>query len=406
MMQQEEKIKEYPEANDSPLNTEEILSILNKTKEENFLKENKIFENLSAEFKSFSLEEIAKKNNSNSSGTKNIDQKLQVKSNEPLEIENKNILEPEKACKDKEEIKKLEKIYTQEQHENLINDAKENSFKEGIQKGFEQGEKNIKNELQKGEQAHTLALKNTIDNLFHVAPEFSKKLNQTINKTIIDICDQVLGYKISEMPEKFLKKINDLVSSIENSSNKIIVFLNAEDQKVLNEFIKNNKTLTDITFKADETLQRGDLIIKSGGIEINDISSQKFDLISDSDIEEKLKELANENYAEIQKAKISDVDQDSKAQIKTEDDKTLLKNENIQSKLKTQSVKTQLSENSNISSDSKSSEKTNDDSNLKEKLSNEFDKLGDEIKNQKIEKENHIDKIENSPKKNDTLMGD
>ena len=43
MIQQQEKIKEDSEANESPLNTEEILSILNKTKELNFLKENKIF---------------------------------------------------------------------------------------------------------------------------------------------------------------------------------------------------------------------------------------------------------------------------------------------------------------------------------------------------------------------------
>ena len=73
MIQQQEKVKEDSETNESPLNTEEILSILNKTKELNFLKEKKIFKNMSSEFKSFNLEEIAKKNNGDSVTTQKIE---------------------------------------------------------------------------------------------------------------------------------------------------------------------------------------------------------------------------------------------------------------------------------------------------------------------------------------------
>ena len=76
MIQQQEKIKEDSEANESPLNTEEILSILNKTKELNFLKENKIFDNFSSEFRSLNLEEIAKKNNSESITTQKIEKNI------------------------------------------------------------------------------------------------------------------------------------------------------------------------------------------------------------------------------------------------------------------------------------------------------------------------------------------
>ena len=214
MIQQKKKVKEYSEVNESSLNTEEILSILNKTKGLNFLKEDKIFENLSSEFKSFNLEEIAKKNNIKSSTAKKkdkgIDEKVEKELYESSDSEKENILESEENNIDAKEIKEQEKIYTQEQHEKLINEAREKSFKEGIQRGFERGEKNIKDELQKGEKAQALALKNTIDNLFHVTPEFSKKLNETINESIRKICNQILGYKISEMPKKFLDKIDDL----------------------------------------------------------------------------------------------------------------------------------------------------------------------------------------------------
>ena len=402
MIQQQEKVKEDSEANESPLNTEEILSILNKTKELNFLKENKIFENFSSEFKSFNLEEIAKKNNGESITTqkieKNIDEKVQKELNTSSQVKEENNLESEKIIIDEEELKRQEKIYTQEQHEKLVNDAKEKSFKEGIQKGFEQGEKNIKDELQKGEEAQALALKNTIDNLFYVAPEFLKKLNLTINESIRDICNQILGYKISEIPKQFLEKINNLVSSIESSSNRIVVFLNVEDQKVLNEFLKSNKTLADVTFKIDETLQRGDLIIKSGGIEINDISSKKVDLISDSNIDKNLKELANENSAKIENAKINNDDQDLEVKIEAKNDKIQQKNEDIQSKLKTEFI-----ENSNILSDPKYSEKTNKDGNFKEKISDKIDEMGEKTQKQKSDKEKSMNEIEASQKNDDKL---
>ena len=401
MIQQQEKVKEDSEANESPLNTEEILSILNKTKELNFLKENKIFENFSSEFKSFNLEEIAK-NNSESITTqkieKNIDEKVQKELNTSSQVKKENNLESEKIIIDEEELKRQEKIYTQEQHEKLVNDAKEKSFKEGIQKGFEQGEKNIKDELQKGEEAQALALKNTIDNLFYVAPEFLEKLNLTINESIRDICNQILGYKISEIPKQFLEKINNLVSSIENSSNRIVVFLNVEDQKVLNKFLKNNKTLADITFKIDETLQRGDLIIKSGGIEINDIASKKVDLISDSNIDKNLKELANENSAKIENAKINNDDQDLEVKIEAKNDKIQQKNEDIQSKLKTEFI-----ENSNILSDPKYSEKNNKDGNFKEKISDKIDEMGEKTQKQKSDKEKSMNEIEASQKNDDKL---
>ena len=402
MIQQQEKIKEDSEANESPLNTEEILSILNKTKELNFLKENKIFENFSSEFKSFNLEEIAKKNNSESITTqkieKNIDEKVQKELNTSSQVKKENNLDSEKIIIDEEELKRQEKIYTQEQHDKLVNDAKEKSFKEGIQKGFEQGEKNIKDELQKGEEAQALALKNTIDNLFYVAPEFLEKLNLTINESIRDICNQILGYKISEIPKQFLEKINNLVSSIESSSNRIVVFLNVEDQKVLNEFLKSNKTLADVTFKIDETLQRGDLIIKSGGIEINDILSKKVDLISDSNIDKNLKELANENSSKIENAKINNDDQDSEVKIETKNDKIQQKNEDIQSKLKTEFI-----ENSNILSDPKHSEKTNEDSNFKEKLSDKIDEMGEKTQKQELEEEKSLNEINASQKNDDKL---
>ena len=207
-----------------------------------------------------------------------------------------------------------------------------------------------------------------------------------------------INHKISEITKHFLEKINNLVSSIESSSNRIVVFLNVEDQKVLNEFLKNNKTLADVTFKIDETLQRGDLIIKSGGIEINDISSKKVNLISNSDIDKNLKELANENSAKIEKAKINNDDRELQVPIEAKNDKIQQKDEDIQNKLKNE-----LIENSNILSGPKNFKKTSEGSNLQEKPSNKIDEIDQKKQSQKFEEVKSVNEIESSKKNDDKL---
>ena len=140
-----------------------------------------------------------------------------------------------------------------------------------------------------------MALKNTIDSLFFVSSEFIEKLNLDLNKTIMEICNSIVGYEIDKVPENFIKKIDSLVESIQSSSNNIKVILNKDDHVSINDYLKKNKPLVDLKLEIDEKLQRGDLVLKSGGIEINDIVCEKIHLVSNSDIENEIAVLNNEN---------------------------------------------------------------------------------------------------------------
>lgn len=273
-----------------PLKTEEIISILNKTTNSKFLKSDEIIANIALNFKKFSLEEIAKKNEVKIEPDNNSVEAREKNTGEILK-QSQEIEDKEKSDEAIIEEKVPEKIYTKEEADKIANELAKTYY----QNGFNAGVNNLKKELQGGEQAIAMALKNTIDSLFFVSSEFIEKLNLDLNKTIMEICNSIVGYEIDKVPENFIKKINSLVESIQSSSNNIKVILNKDDHVSINDYLKKNKPLVDLKLEIDEKLQRGDLVLKSGGIEINDIVCEKIHLVSNSDIENEIAVLNNEN---------------------------------------------------------------------------------------------------------------
>lgn len=307
-----------------PLKTEEIISILNKTSNEKFSRENKISSNISSNFKSFSLKQIAQKSDKDIIvGENNIKNDTDEKIPELNSEENKTE-DIEKKIED-------EKIYTKEEAKKISDDLSKKSYDNGYKTGYDEGEKKIKAELQKGEEALALALKNTIDNLFYISPDFLEKLNININTSIQKICNQIVGYEITEFPKKFVAKIDNLVESVSNSSNKIKIYLNEDDLNAVTKYLSKEKILTEASFLKSKDLKRGDLIIKSGGIEINDIISSKVELISESDIEEELTSLKEKNDTLKEDLEVSLKEEISKTEKKIENDSNLKSNENIKS---------------------------------------------------------------------------
>ena len=292
MIQSQKKTtSEESSKNDLPLGTEEINSILSKTQNSKFLKSDNFFGETTANFKKFSLEEIAAKSVSENVNLENKKLSEEENSQNKKPYEDKKVLNEIDNNKEFEhEVKIPEKIYTKEQADKIAQDL----AKEHYQKGFDNGVKNIKEELQKGEEVLALALKNTIDNLFHVSPDFLSKINKNINSVIKDICSKVIGEQIDTLPEKFLKKINSLVDSIQ-TSNDVRVILNEEDLNVVMKSLEKNKPQTNIKFESDVTLSRGDLILKSGGVEIEDVVSKKINLFHDSNIEKEISEIKEKN---------------------------------------------------------------------------------------------------------------
>ena len=293
-LQKEETNIEDIQGENLPLKTEEIISILNKTTNSKFLKSDEIVANIALNFKKFSLKEIAEKNETKVESDNNLTKAKERSHDKNSEEKLKQSQKTEDKDKPDEVIieeKVPEKIYTKEEADKIANDLAKIHY----QNGYNAGVTNLKKELQDGEQAIAMALKNTIDSLFFVSSEFTEKFNFDLNRTIMEICSSIVGYEIDKVPENFIKKIDNLVESIQNSSNNIKVFLNKDDYTSINEYIKKNKPLVDVKLEIDEKLQRGDLVLKAGGIEINDIVCKKVNLVNNSDIKNEIEALNKEN---------------------------------------------------------------------------------------------------------------
>ena len=260
----------------SSLSTDEILGVLKKA-DKGFTRETNISGKISKIFRKTDIVNIAEKNNALQTlktPKKKIDENINIE-NKPSEAIEK---EPEKKNKVEVKPKPLKK-YTEQEANTKARELAEKYY----YYGYNLGVKNIKKELQKGENNLAITLKNTIDNLFFVSQDFTEKLSGEINKTILKLCQEVIGYHISAEPGKFDQKISKLANSISNSTNKIKVFLNPEDLKIITKFIKNNNPQTRIDFLEEKNLDRGDLKIKSGEIEIDEIFSKKVIFNSDFD---------------------------------------------------------------------------------------------------------------------------
>ena len=100
----------------------------------------------------------------------------------------------------------------------------------------------------------------------------------------------MLGYEIDTKTDFFIKKITEL-SEIFDENNKINILLNEDDCNSVKKFCTENKINLSFSLLTDKSLQRGDLKIKSGSIEISEIIDDKIKLSQSSTIKKELKNL-------------------------------------------------------------------------------------------------------------------
>ena len=265
------------------LKTEEILSLLSKTRQD-FIKDQEILEKIPNLFKKKTLIELA--NNSKNKQSKG--EEIQ-KSQSEQKDEDKKIDDESNTDKEKELEKKVdEKKYTEVEAKKMANDL----AKEYYNKGYYLGVKKTKEELEKGEQALAVSLKNITDNIFVTTPEFSEKLTNRLNQKISAIIKEILGYEIDTKTDFFIKKITEL-SEIFDQNNKINILLNENDCNSVEKFCSENKINLSFSLVADKGLQRGDLKIKSGSIEVSEIINDKIKLSQNTTIKKELNNLKN-----------------------------------------------------------------------------------------------------------------
>ena len=165
--------------------------------------------------------------------------------------------------------------------------------KEYYNKGYNLGVKKFKEELEKGEQALAVNFKNLADNIFTVTPDFIRQINDQININLKKISRQMLGYEIDTKTEKFFEKVSELTNLIGNSLKQVKIFLNKEDFESVSKYLTEQKINIDQKLEIDKDLQRGDLKIKSGSIEVANILSNKTKFVQSTNINEDLEDLKN-----------------------------------------------------------------------------------------------------------------
>lgn len=269
-------------AQDNNLSTDEILSIVKKNQKK-FSKETTISGKISNLFKRQPLKELALDPNIEKSKNDELNENNGADELDSIEKDIKSEIEEEEKDQEKEQevLASNRKKYTEEE----TNQKAKELAKKYYYYGYNLGVKNIKKELLKGENKISLALKNLLDNLMMVSEKLTDELNSSLNKKIFEICNQILGYEINKQPERFVKKITDLSNQISKSIKELKVLVNKEDYNSIKNHLKTLKEGLSIEFDVDEKLQRGDIVIKSGDITLEEINSKKIKLSNDSKID-------------------------------------------------------------------------------------------------------------------------
>lgn len=274
-LKENQKKSDQDKQSSSALNTEEILSLLSKTSQD-FKKESEITENISYLFNKKTPKDLA------------LSRQIDHEKNQKPEV-NKEI-EKKEEIKEKEEEKVIEeKKVTETEAKNMANAL----AKEYYNKGYDLGVKKVKEELEKGEKALAVNLKNLSDNIFTVTPDFVEKLNEQINSNLKKISVEMLGYEIDNKTNQFFNKISELVNSFADSVKKVKIFLNKDDFDSISKFLNEQKITLEQELTIDENLNRGDLKIKSGSIEVANILSKKTKFVQSANIDDDLEKLRN-----------------------------------------------------------------------------------------------------------------
>ena len=91
-------------------------------------------------------------------------------------------------------------------------------------RGYNVGVKKIKEELEKGDKALALSLKNLTDNIFSLTPELSSRIKNAFNDKISSILKEILGYEIDKSTNLFLKKLKKLQKFLKRQQVKLKYF--------------------------------------------------------------------------------------------------------------------------------------------------------------------------------------
>ena len=114
-------------------------------------------------------------------------------------------------------------------------------------------------------------LKQLLTQLPSLALKEEERFSQKVLSTIEDVIRTRLGAEISEHPETFVSKIKEKIKDLYVDGSHMLIMLNSEDFETIQRILKDSALGQHIQLQVSEDLGRGDLIIRAGSIEIEDI---------------------------------------------------------------------------------------------------------------------------------------
>ncbi len=102
-----------------------------------------------------------------------------------------------------------------------------------------------------------------------------KAIYEVFQNKILEIANEVAGYQIDKMPDKFEKKIKSFLKNINCFEEKITIEVNGEDYKALSKIENFNSDNAKTIFKPNEEIARGDIILNCDGMHYSEKTIKK-----------------------------------------------------------------------------------------------------------------------------------
>ena len=221
---------------------------------------------------------------------KNIINEPEIKNNDNEKQKNTLANEEIKADKTKEIISNSKQIVSEdsiEKSEDQEPDTNEtqnalDSVRDAVSQSIIKSDKETDQNSEENNQSSD-ELSDTINkdfenfkNIFSSLSNLTEKaIYEVFENKIFEIANEVAGYQIDKMPDKFEKKIKSFLKNINCFEEKITIEVNGEDYKALSKVENFNSDNAKTIFKPNEEISRGDIILNCDGMHYSEKTIKK-----------------------------------------------------------------------------------------------------------------------------------
>ena len=266
---------------DGPLKNTEITRFLEASKTSYKAVDNIMTEKKVSMFQQRTLMEIASETEVRNTISKS-EPASETPANEWDELESEEEILAKKAEAEKKKVEEEEnRQFLEEKTKEDDRILQEQKKKELYDKAFEDGKSASELEHKKQLDNSLLALDNARNSMLDLNASHFIKLRDQIAAQILNLSSERAGIEIKALPELFLTKIETLLETVGQTTEKPIVFLNSNDLESIQPSIKDQEDNISLTFKSRDDLTNGDIVIEIGSILIQDTAKERSGISND-----------------------------------------------------------------------------------------------------------------------------